>query len=228
MQVELIDRLTAAGCGTIEAASFVSPKWVPQMADGGEVLAKIRRKQGVKYAALTPNLRGLEQALGAGVDEVQFAAVRALTSYSEKGVVKRWWKLPFTQGRHGSFVVMKARLTKIPTIAGASGTELYVYHCVGTLTSVCNPQPLVHTFGTPRWQSSLRHQRRSARPTSTAPSRRAWTASSRCWREPRQRLCPCGVTFPACSAAHTRGECVQGLLSRSVVEVHYLGSLRFT
>lgn len=78
--MELIDRLADAGCGTIEAASFVSPKWVPQMADGGEVLAKIRRKEGVKYAALTPNLRGLEEALGAGVDEVQFAAIRALTS----------------------------------------------------------------------------------------------------------------------------------------------------
>lgn len=71
-QVELIDLLSAAGCGTIEAASFVSPKWVPQMADGSEVLAKIRRAPGVKYAALTPNLRGLEGALGAGVDEVQF------------------------------------------------------------------------------------------------------------------------------------------------------------
>lgn len=70
-QVELINLLSAAGCGTIEAASFVSPKWVPQMADGGEVLAKIRRAPGVKYAALTPNLRGLEGALEAGVDEVQ-------------------------------------------------------------------------------------------------------------------------------------------------------------
>ena len=70
-QVELIDLLSAAGCGTIEAASFVSPKWVPQMADGGDVLAKIRRAPGVKYSALTPNLRGLEGALEAGVDEVQ-------------------------------------------------------------------------------------------------------------------------------------------------------------
>lgn len=76
--MELIDRLSAAGCGTIEAGSFVSAKWVPQMADSREVLAKIRRKQGVKYAALTPNLRGLEEALGAGVDEVQFIAVRFL------------------------------------------------------------------------------------------------------------------------------------------------------
>lgn len=70
LQVELIDLLSAAGCGTIEAASFVSPKWVPQMADGSDVLSKIRRAPGVKYAALTPNLRGLEGALEAGVDEV--------------------------------------------------------------------------------------------------------------------------------------------------------------
>lgn len=71
-QVGLIDRLSAAGCGSIEAASFVSPKWVPQMADGSEVLAEIRRPLGVKFAALTPNLQGLERAIDAGVDEVQF------------------------------------------------------------------------------------------------------------------------------------------------------------
>lgn len=67
----MIDRLSDAGCGTIEAASFVSPKWVPQMADGREVVGKIRRAPGVKYAALTPNLRGLEAAIEAGVDEVR-------------------------------------------------------------------------------------------------------------------------------------------------------------
>lgn len=80
-QVELIDLLSAAGCGTIEAASFVSPKWVPQMADGREVLAKIRRAPGVKYAALTPNLRGLEGALEAGVDEVQFVGKFMFCTY---------------------------------------------------------------------------------------------------------------------------------------------------
>ncbi|CAM9493612.1 unnamed protein product [Scytosiphon promiscuus] len=75
VKVELIDRLSAAGCGVIEAASFVSPKWVPQMADGSDVLAKIQRRPSVKYAALTPNIRGLEGALAAGVDEVAvFAA----------------------------------------------------------------------------------------------------------------------------------------------------------
>lgn len=71
-QVGLIDRLSSAGCGTIEAASFVSPKWIPQMADGREVMSQITRASGVRYAALTPNVRGLEAALEAGVDEVLF------------------------------------------------------------------------------------------------------------------------------------------------------------
>lgn len=69
-QVGLIDRLASAGCTAIEAASFVSPKWVPQMADGREVMDGIRRSPGVRYAALTPNLKGLDAALEAGVDEV--------------------------------------------------------------------------------------------------------------------------------------------------------------
>lgn len=70
-QVGLINRLSDAGCKNIEAASFVSPKWVPQMADGRHVMAQIRREPGVKYTALTPNLKGLDAALEAGADEVQ-------------------------------------------------------------------------------------------------------------------------------------------------------------
>lgn len=69
-KVELIERLAECGLRHIEAASFVSPKWVPQMGDAAEVMAGISRKPGVRYAALTPNLRGLEGALAANVDEV--------------------------------------------------------------------------------------------------------------------------------------------------------------
>src|SRR5690606_26772958 len=68
-KIQLIDRLSEAGFQNIEAASFVSPKWVPQMADGAEVMAGIRRRPGTIYSALTPNLRGFEAALAAGVDE---------------------------------------------------------------------------------------------------------------------------------------------------------------
>lgn len=69
-KIALIDVLSAAGFARIEVASFVSPKWVPQMADSREVLRGIARAPGLRYAALTPNLRGLTDALEAGADEV--------------------------------------------------------------------------------------------------------------------------------------------------------------
>ncbi|PRX37759.1 hydroxymethylglutaryl-CoA lyase [Meinhardsimonia xiamenensis] len=69
-KIALIDTLSEAGFRRIEVASFVSPRWVPQMADGAEVLAGIRRVAGVRYAALTPNLKGFQRALAARADEV--------------------------------------------------------------------------------------------------------------------------------------------------------------
>jgi hydroxymethylglutaryl-CoA lyase len=79
----LIDRLTEAGLQAIEAASFVSPKWVPQMADGADVMAAIRRKPGVVYSALVPNMKGFEAALQAKVEEVAVFAA-ASESFSRK------------------------------------------------------------------------------------------------------------------------------------------------
>ena len=69
-RVSLIDRLSAAGLPVIEAGSFVSPKWVPQMAASEEVLAGIERKPGIVYSALTPNMKGYERAVAAKADEV--------------------------------------------------------------------------------------------------------------------------------------------------------------
>lgn len=69
-KIALVDLLSTAGFSRIECASFVSPRWVPQMADSAEVLAGIVRVPGVSYAALTPNMTGLERALGAGASEV--------------------------------------------------------------------------------------------------------------------------------------------------------------
>ena len=73
-KLALVDCLSRAGFRRIECASFVSPRWVPQMADSDQVLAGIARAPGVSYAALTPNLRGLEAAQAAGADEVAIFA----------------------------------------------------------------------------------------------------------------------------------------------------------
>ncbi|MCJ8334050.1 MAG: hydroxymethylglutaryl-CoA lyase [Epibacterium sp.] len=73
-KVALIDCLSRAGFARIEVASFVSPKWVPQMADSAEVLAGITRSTGVRYAALTPNMRGYDDALTARADEIAIFA----------------------------------------------------------------------------------------------------------------------------------------------------------
>ena len=69
-KVRLIDALSQSGLDYIETGAFVSPKWVPQMADTPEVFAQIRRQSGITYAALTPNLKGFEGALAANADEV--------------------------------------------------------------------------------------------------------------------------------------------------------------
>ena len=73
-KIALVDLLSRAGFRRIEVASFVSPKWVPQMADGAEVLAGITRAPGVSYAALTPNLRGYQGARAARADEIAIFA----------------------------------------------------------------------------------------------------------------------------------------------------------
>ncbi|VVD73486.1 hydroxymethylglutaryl-CoA lyase [Pandoraea anhela] len=70
IKIALVDRLSAAGFANIEATSFVSPKWVPQMADGADVMAGIARRPGTIYSVLTPNMRGFEGAVAAKADEV--------------------------------------------------------------------------------------------------------------------------------------------------------------
>ncbi len=84
-KVELITRLADAGLKAIEATSFVSPKWVPQMADAAFVMARIERRPGVAYPVLTPNLKGFEAALAAGADEVAVFGA-ASESFSQKNI----------------------------------------------------------------------------------------------------------------------------------------------
>lgn len=85
VKIELVNRLSDAGFPNVEAVSFVSPKWVPQMADGADVMAGIQRKPGTLYSALTPNLRGFEAALAAGVDEVVIFGA-ASEAFSQKNI----------------------------------------------------------------------------------------------------------------------------------------------
>ena len=85
VKVELIERLADAGLSSVEATAFVSPKWVPQMADHTEVLERIRRKPGVSYPVLTPNLKGFEAARAAGAKEVGIFGT-ASESFSRKNI----------------------------------------------------------------------------------------------------------------------------------------------
>jgi len=85
VKIELVNRLTEAGFPNIEAASFVSPKWVPQMATSKEVMAGITRKPGVIYSALTPNMQGFEAALAAGANEVVIFGA-ASEAFSQKNI----------------------------------------------------------------------------------------------------------------------------------------------
>jgi hydroxymethylglutaryl-CoA lyase len=85
VKIELVDRLTQAGFPNIEAASFVSPKWVPQMATSAEVMDGIVRKPGVVYSALTPNMKGFEAALAARADEVVIFGA-ASEAFSQKNI----------------------------------------------------------------------------------------------------------------------------------------------
>src|SRR5690348_15115993 len=85
MKLELIERLGEAGLPAIEATAFVSPKWIPQMADHTEVLERIRRRPGVGYPVLTPNLKGYEAARAAGATEVAVFGA-ASEAFSRKNI----------------------------------------------------------------------------------------------------------------------------------------------
>jgi hydroxymethylglutaryl-CoA lyase len=85
VKIELVDRLSRAGFANIEAASFVSPKWVPQMATSAEVMAGVNRRPGTIYSALTPNMQGFEAALAAKADEVVIFG-SASEAFSQKNI----------------------------------------------------------------------------------------------------------------------------------------------
>jgi hydroxymethylglutaryl-CoA lyase len=84
-KVAFVNALSSAGCGVIEVSAFVSPKWVPQMADAADVFAAITRRKGVRYTALVPNLAGLARAEAAGVGEIAIF-VAASETFSKRNI----------------------------------------------------------------------------------------------------------------------------------------------
>lgn len=107
IKIALVDKLTAAGFANIEAASFVSPKWVPQMATSTEVMAGITRKPGVLYSALAPNMKGFDAALAAGADEIVIFGA-ASEAFSQKNIncsiaesIERFRDVAEATKRHG-------------------------------------------------------------------------------------------------------------------------------
>src|SRR5690348_13162893 len=85
IKIDLVNRLSAAGFRNIESASFVSPKWVPQMADGAQVMAGIERREGTTYSVLTPNMLGFDGALAAHADEIVIFGA-ASEAFSQKNI----------------------------------------------------------------------------------------------------------------------------------------------
>lgn len=118
-RAELIDRLSASGLRRMEAVSFVSPKRVPQMAGAEEVMAAIKRPDGVQFAGLALNLRGAERAIDAGVDEVRFVVV-ASESFNQRNQGAAIEKT-LADFEAVSGLVAKAGLTLTATIGAAFG-----------------------------------------------------------------------------------------------------------
>jgi len=107
VKIQLVDMLSDAGFPNIEAASFVSPKWVPQMATSAEVMAGITRRPGTVYSALAPNMKGFDAALAAGVDEVVIFGA-ASEAFSQKNIncsiaesIERFRDVAEATKRHG-------------------------------------------------------------------------------------------------------------------------------
>jgi len=113
VKIALIERLADAGLRAVEATAFVSPKWVPQMADQAEVLRGIRRKPGVSYPVLTPNLKGFEAALAAGATEVAIFGA-ASESFSRRNI-------------NCSIAESLERFTPVAEAARAAGVKLRGY-----------------------------------------------------------------------------------------------------
>ncbi|HET9255745.1 MAG TPA: hydroxymethylglutaryl-CoA lyase [Pseudonocardiaceae bacterium] len=119
VKAEFLDRLAAAGLRVLEAASFVHPRWVPQLADATELLAVLRRREGVRYPVLVPNERGLDRALAAGATDVAIFA-SATDSFARRNLNRDF---------DAQFALFTPVLRRAK--AGGLGTRGYLSMCFG-------------------------------------------------------------------------------------------------
>ena len=169
-KVDLIHRLQAAGCTEIEATSFVSPKWVPQMADNAQVMSGIQRRGGVRYSVLTPNMKGLEAALQSHPDEVVVFGA-ATEAFSQRNIncshrsraSQRF--APVVAAAHEAGVKVRAAVS-----AGALGCPYQ-----GPGQSADEVEHVVRLMKAYR-RGPLRHSRHHRCGHAAAPCRRQWGA----------------------------------------------------
>jgi len=211
-KVRLVDDLSAAGLSYIEVGSFVSPKWVPQMAGSAEVFAQIQHKAGVTYAALTPNMKGLEAAIEAGVKEVAVFGA-ASEAFSQKNIncsiaesLARF--APLMEAAREQDIRVRGYVSCVlgcpyegdvaPAKVAEVARELYAMGCYEV--------SLGDTIGTGtpgKTRSAVRYRGPRSAPRadwpgiSTTPTARRWrTSTPACWR-----ASPCSTARSPASAA---------------------------
>jgi HMGL-like len=165
-KVELVNRLSAAGFMNVEATSFVSPKWVPQMSDAASVMAQITRKPGVIYSVLTPNMQGFEAALAAQAQEVVIFGA-ASEAFSQRNI-------------NCSIAESIARFAPVAKAAHAAGMRVRAAVSVAFGTKARCQWPAWWT-----WCSALLPW---AATKSALPTPSAWQRLGRlnpCWKPPR-------------------------------------------
>jgi len=162
VKVALINKLTDAGFVNIEAASFVSPKWVPQMADGAEVMARIERRPGTLYSVLTPNMKGFEGAVAAQADEVVIFGA-ASEAFSQKNI-------------NCSIAESIARFAPVAAAAKEAGMRLR-----GSISCALVARTRARCRSAPWWTWCAACASWAAT-RSTSPTPSAWARRSRCRR----------------------------------------------
>ena len=197
-KIELIDRLSATGLRSIEATSFVSPKWVPQLADAAEVFAGITRKPGVRYPVLVPNEQGYDRARAVGVEEIAVFTA-ASEAFNQKNInasidesIERFRPVMRARERRrrarARLRLHRARLPVPGRSAGRRRRARRAAHCTRWAATRSRSATRSASARRPRPRDAARRRAGSADAarwpcTSTTPTARRWPTSSPAWKK---------------------------------------------